>query len=78
MSEMKTVTEHITRCLVKEPDAVFVSELQGTRVTVVELTVAPNDKGRVIGRQGRVVHAMRTLLSVVAAKEGKRVTLEVV
>jgi hypothetical protein len=75
---MKTITEHITRCLVKDPDAVFVSELQGTRVTVLELRVAPNDKGRVIGRQGRVVHAMRTLLCVVAAKKGKRVTLEVV
>ena len=50
MSEMKTITEHITRCLVKEPNAVCVSELQGTKVTVLELRVAPNDKGRVIGR----------------------------
>jgi predicted RNA-binding protein YlqC (UPF0109 family) len=64
--------------LVDDPDAIIVREVQGGHATVFELIVAPDDKGRVIGKGGRVANAMRTLLHVAAIKKGKRVTLVIV
>ena len=78
MSDMKYTIEYITKCLVHDPDAVRVRELQGVSATIIELSVAQDDMGRVIGKGGRVVNALRTLLGVIAAKQGKRVTLEIV
>jgi len=78
MSAMKEFVEYMAKSLVNDPDAVVVREIEGASATVYELSVAPDDMGRVIGKQGRVANAMRTLLRVAAVKEGKRVTLEIV
>ncbi len=78
MSAMKELVEHMATSLVDEPDAVVVREIEGVSATIYELSVAPDDMGRVIGKQGRVANAMRTLLRVAAVKDGKRVTLEIV
>ena len=78
MSATKELVEHMARSLVNAPDAVVVREIEGVSATIYELSVAPDDMGRVIGKQGRVANAMRTLLRVAAVKDGKRVTLEIV
>jgi predicted RNA-binding protein YlqC (UPF0109 family) len=74
---MKDLIEYIATSLVDDPAQVKVSEVQGSNSTIIELRVAPGDMGRVIGRGGRVANAMRALVRVLAAKEGKRVTLEI-
>ncbi len=78
MSAMKELVEHMARSMVNDSDAVVVREIEGVSATIYELSVAPDDMGRVIGKQGRVANAMRTLLRVAAVKDGKRVTLEIV
>jgi predicted RNA-binding protein YlqC (UPF0109 family) len=75
---MKELVEYIAKSLVDDPSQVQVTEIEGATSVILELTVAPEDMGRVIGRNGRVANAMRTLLRVIAAKQGKRVTLEIV
>ena len=76
---MKELIEYIAKSIVSTPGDVRVTEETDDKsVVVVKLEVAPDDKGRVIGRQGRVAEAMRTLLRVVATKEGVRVRLEIV
>ena len=75
---MKELVEYIARSLVNEPTEVIVTEEEGEDGLVLKLQVAPDDKGRVIGKQGRVAQAMRTLLRVMAAKEGRRAVLEIV
>ncbi len=75
---MKTLTEYIAKSLVDHPDEVAVDEIRhGNRVTL-ELSVAKDDMGRVIGKSGRVANAIRTLLRVAAEREGCQVTLDVV
>ncbi len=75
---MKEVIEYIAKSIVNAPDDVRVTEeIDDKGMLVVKLEVAPDDKGRVIGRQGRVAEAMRTLLRVVATKGGVRVRLEI-
>jgi predicted RNA-binding protein YlqC (UPF0109 family) len=74
---MKDFVEYIARGLVEDPSQVHVTEeRRGDRVTVY-LRVAPDDMGKVIGRQGRVAHALRNLLKVAAIQEGVRATLEI-
>ncbi len=75
---MKTLVEYIAKSLVDDPSQVSVVERSGASSVTLELHVAPEDMGRVIGRDGRVANAMRALLRVLAAKEGKRVNLEIV
>ena len=75
---MKDLLEYIVKSIVAEPDAVKISEENSEEGLLIKLEVAPDDKGRVIGRQGRVAQALRTLLRVKAAKEEKRVRLEIV
>ena len=76
---MKDLVEYIAKSLVEDPASVEVTETTtGSSAIVLELRVAPDDMGRVIGKSGRVANAIRALLRVVAAKEGKRVTLEIV
>ena len=77
MSDPKELVKYITRFLASNPEAVVVREIEGATATVYELSVAPEDMGRIIGKGGRVVNAMRTLLRAIAAREGKRVTLEI-
>ena len=74
---MKELVEYISKSLVDDPSQVYVNEeTRGSSVTL-ELEVAPEDMGRVIGKNGRVANAMRILLRVVAAKQGKRINLEI-
>jgi predicted RNA-binding protein YlqC (UPF0109 family) len=68
---------YIARALVDLPDQVIVRELEEDGVQVIELEVAEEDLGKVIGRQGRTARAMRTLLSVAASKTRRRTTLEI-
>jgi predicted RNA-binding protein YlqC (UPF0109 family) len=75
---MKELVEYIAKAIVNSPDAVEVTEETGEQGTTLKLQVADEDKGRVIGKQGRVAQAMRTLIRVKAAKEGTRVSLEIV
>lgn len=74
----KELVEYIVKSLVDDPEAVKVSEVQGKASIVLEVSVAESDYGRVIGKNGKVINSIRNLVQVLAAKEGKRVTLEVV
>ncbi len=78
MSAMKELVEYMAKSLVNDPNSVVVREIEGANATIFELSVAPDDMGRVIGKQGRVANAMRTVLRVAAVKNGKRVTLEII
>jgi predicted RNA-binding protein YlqC (UPF0109 family) len=75
---MKELIEYIAKTIADVPSQVRVNEIEGTSSVVLELRVAPEDMGRIIGSKGRVANAMRTLLRVLGGKEGKRVTLEIV
>lgn len=78
MASMKELVEFIAKSLVDDPSQVNVSEIEGESSVILELRVGPDDMGRVIGKGGRTVNAVRTLIRVLAAKQGKRVTLEIV
>ncbi|NDD26804.1 MAG: KH domain-containing protein [Proteobacteria bacterium] len=75
---MKELLEFLARNLVDHPDAVEVDVIDEDRTTVLELRVDPDDLGRIIGRQGRVAQALRTLVKAAAARDGRRVTVEIV
>jgi hypothetical protein len=75
---MKDLVEYIIKAIVAEPDAVNITEETSDEGLLIKLEVAPDDQGRVIGRQGRVAQAIRTLLRVKAAREETRVRLEIV
>jgi len=75
---MKALVEYIAKSIVNEPDAVVVTEEADEQGIILKLQVADDDKGRVIGKQGRIAEAMRTLVRVKAAKAGTRVTLQIV
>ncbi len=77
-ASMRGLIEFIAKSLVDDPSQVYVSEIEGESAVILELRVGPEDMGRIIGKGGRTVNAMRTLIRVLAAKQGKRVTLEVV
>lgn len=73
---MKEIIETIIKNLVEDKQAVSVNEVQGEKTIVYEVKVAEADMGRVIGRQGKVAKAIRTLVKAIAAKEQKKVTIE--
>ncbi|ACN16183.1 conserved hypothetical protein [Desulforapulum autotrophicum HRM2] len=75
---MKELVKYIAQALVDNPDAVEVSEVEGSQTSVLELKVAKEDLGKVIGKQGRSARAMRTILSAASAKLKKRTVLEIV
>ena len=75
---MKDLINHIAQALVDRPDQVSVIEVEGDQTTVLELKVAKEDIGKVIGKQDRTARAMRTILSVASAKINKRSVLEIV
>ena len=75
---MKDLVEYIAKSIVNEPDAVQIEEEEKEDGITLRLTVADDDKGRIIGKQGRIAEAMRTLLRVKAAKAATRVRLEIV
>ena len=74
---MKELVEVIAKALVNNPDEVVVTETETDRETVLELKVAPSDMGQVIGKQGRIAKAIRSVVKVAASKEDKRVTLDI-
>ena len=75
---MKELVEYVAKSLVDDPSRVQVTQTSRGNVTTLELRVAQEDVGRVIGRNGQVANAMRALLRVMAARQGKRVNLEIV
>jgi predicted RNA-binding protein YlqC (UPF0109 family) len=75
---MKELVEYIAKSIVNEPDAVNVDEETNEEGITLKLRVADEDKGRIIGKQGQIAQAMRTLLRVKAAKASTRVRLEIV
>jgi len=75
---MKEMIELIAQALVDQPEMVSVREVGGMHSSILELTVAKADIGKVIGKQGRTVGALRTLLSAISAKAKKRAVLEVI
>lgn len=75
---MKELVEFIARSLVDNPSDVNVKEVEGDRSVIIELRVAPDDMGKVIGKQGKIAKSIRTLTKAAAAKEGKRVVVEII
>ena len=75
---MKELVEYIARSIASEPDEVKVTQEEDDGRMILRLEVAPDDKGKVIGRQGRVAQSIRVLLRVAAVKQGTRATLEIV
>ena len=75
---MKELLTYIARNLVDHPDAVEVTEHAGENETVLELRVAPEDMGKVIGRQGRIAKEIRTLMRSVAQRQGTKVSVDIV
>ena len=73
---MKDILETVIRNLVSNPDSISVKEIEGEQTIIFEVRVEENDMGKVIGKEGRVAKAIRTIIKAVAAKEGKRVTVE--
>ena len=76
--EMKDLIEYIAKALVDKPEEVFVTEIEGEQTSVIELKVAKEDLGKVIGKQGRTARAMRTILSASSTKLKKRSVLEII
>ena len=75
---MKDLIIQIAQALVDDPEAVSVEEVQGTQTSVMELKVAKEDLGKIIGKQGRTARAIRTILSAASAKLRKRTVLEII
>lgn len=75
---MKELIYYIAQALVDNPEEVQVSEVEGNQTSVLELKVAKEDLGKVIGKQGRTARAMRTILSAASAKIKKRTVLEII
>ena len=73
---MKEMLETIVKYLVNEPEKVTVTEIEGEQSVILELRVAPEDMGRVIGKEGRIAKAIRTIMKALGAKEEKKVTIE--
>ena len=76
--EMKDLIQRIAEALVDKPEHVVVTALKGSQATILELKVAKEDLGKIIGKQGRTAKAIRTILGASSAKENKRTVLEIV
>ena len=74
---MKELLTYIAQSLVEHPEAVSVTEFESAGETVLELRVAPEDMGKVIGRQGRIAKEIRALMRSVAQRQGKKVSVEI-
>lgn len=74
---MKNLVEVITKSLVDDPESVVVTEKQESKTTVIEVRVAESDMGKVIGKQGRIAKAIRSVVKAAAAKEDKKVVVEI-
>ncbi|MFN3698649.1 MAG: KH domain-containing protein [Dictyoglomus sp.] len=74
---MKELLEYIIKAIVQKPEEVEVREVEGTKSVILEVKVAPEDRGRVIGKQGQTVKALQTIIRVAGLKKGKKVVIEV-
>ena len=77
MEQLTELVEFVAKALVDDPDAVEVKAVEGERTVIIELSVADEDLGKVIGREGRTARAIRTLLLATSARQSKRVVLEI-
>jgi hypothetical protein len=75
---LKELVELIVRALVDEPDAVSVTQIEGSQSVIIEIRVASDDMGKVIGKQGRIAKAIRTVAKAAATRQGKKVVVEIV
>ena len=75
---MVELVEYIAKALVDNPDEVSVNEVEGTQSIIIELKVAQEDMGKVIGKQGRIAKAIRTVVKAAAIKQNKRVVVEII
>ncbi len=75
---MKQLIEYLVKALVDEPEQVDISEVPGDEATTYEVRVAPDDLGKVIGKQGRIANALRTVAKAAAMKDKKKVYVEIV
>ena len=77
MRTMKELVEVITKALVDDPDSVVVTEREDKKSTILEIRVADSDMGKVIGKQGRIAKAIRQVVKAAAAKEDKKVIVDI-
>ena len=75
---MIELVESIAKALVDHPNDVYVNEVEGRQSIIIELKVAPEDMGKVIGKQGRIAKAIRTVVKAAASKDNKRVVVEII
>lgn len=75
---MKELIEYIVKALVDDPGSIDIKEVAGDKSTIFELRAAKEDIGKVIGKRGRTAGAIRTILSAVSARQGKRAVLEII
>ena len=78
MDDLKMLIEFMAKALVDKPESVSVLETDGEKTTIIELRVAPDDLGKVIGKQGRTARAIRTILNANATKLRRRAVLEII
>jgi uncharacterized protein len=74
---MKQLVETIVKCLVDNPDEVRITETVGESIIILEISASPDDVGKVIGKDGRIANAIRTVVKAAAAKNDKKVTVEI-
>ncbi len=74
---MKDLVEYIVKALVDKPDEVAISETQGDSLSILEVHVAQEDMGKVIGKEGRIANSIRTVAKAAAAKQRKKVSVEI-
>lgn len=74
---MKELLEFLVRSLVDEPEKVSITEVKGEKSVVYEVRVAPSDTGKIIGKQGRVARALRTIVKAASAKRGTKAVVEI-
>jgi predicted RNA-binding protein YlqC (UPF0109 family) len=75
---MKDLVVELVKNIVDNPEEVSAREVEGEQTTIIELTTNPSDIGKVIGKKGRTIKALRTLVNAAAVRQGKRVTVEIV
>ena len=74
---MKELVETINKAIVDQPDMVSINEVEGEKSVILEVTVADDDMGKIIGKQGRIARAIRTVVKAAATKEGKKVIVDI-
>ena len=74
---MKELVEYLVKALVDKPEEVKISQIEGESITILEIRVASDDAGKVIGKDGRIANAIRTIVKAAGAKNKKRVTVEI-